>query len=159
GPQREPVNQRDVVVPGDGLAAARTAAARPDDAVPVRQPGDDHVEEAPRAGAQHEGVGVGGERERTAHEAGAEASCARFTKRLSSESRCGETETSVPPAPTITRMASWAGCCEEKSSTRDPSRLTAWAPCFTRASSRAAGTPCATISTARTPGSRSDESV
>src|SRR6267143_5853770 len=64
--EQQPGEHRDVVVPGDRVTAARTAASRRDDAPPLRQPRDHHVEEA----ADHGADGEDPERERYRQAAG-----------------------------------------------------------------------------------------
>src|SRR5439155_8331511 len=126
--QRDPGEDRHVVVPGDPALAAGAARRGRDQAAAVRKPGYHHVEEAAQARANDEHVGVRRPRGRGSHAAGAAPSRARCTKRLSSVCRWGASEIRTPPAPTMARTAACAGGSEGKVRTTAPSRRSTWAP-------------------------------
>src|SRR5205814_10210036 len=158
GAQREPGEDGNVVVPRDARATPWAARGRRQQALAVRHPRDDDVEEAAEARADHQHVGVG-DPAWSDHALGAVVPRARCTNRLSSVCRWGATETSTPPAPTIARIASCAGASELKVSTSAPSRRIPCAPLLSSRCDSGSGTSRATISTARTPGASSVESV
>src|SRR6185295_7050981 len=56
-PQREEGDERDVLVPAQRVAALRAAGPGPGDVLPGGEAGDDDVEEAPHAEAEHEQPG------------------------------------------------------------------------------------------------------
>ena len=99
--QQQPGDDGNVVAPADSRAAARALRGRRDEALSVGQPRDDDVHEAAHAGADDEHVRVGHPERHWHHAPAATPARARWTKRLSSVSRCGESDTSTPPAAMV----------------------------------------------------------
>src|SRR5205807_2895282 len=117
-----------------------------------------YVEEAAQARADDQGVEIehAGDGARGHGAAAGPPCCARFTNRLSNVSRCEATDTSRAPDATMCRIASCAGGSAPKVKTSTPSRCIVCVACGRIRSATSGGTPCATTSTARTPGSRSE---
>src|SRR3954468_23343877 len=111
------------------------------DAPAVREPGDDDVEEASDAGGDGEDVDRQGSGNAIAH--GRAEPRARCTKRCSSVSRWGKSETSRPPLATMARTAASAESWSAKVRTVPSSRSRTRAPSWARRARRSGGTFCA----------------